>query len=228
MKILSGTSTASVNFQLSDELSSEIANILQLGFLSDDQRKELDRICDVNISILETWEKASRPKDIREILKKIEKSGDKLRKALEEMHSTVGAGDTVLELLASGEIKHWVRFENNQQDLFDFQKEISKLQKSARESINQLPNDTGGRNEDFPLTELINQLGKYYKKVTGNDPVVYPSSHNGDGKDYSTLFFLFAEKVYLSLVPYGYYPKSNQGLGKFIQNALRVMTESGV
>ena len=221
-KVVSGVSVSGDYSRFTDQDFASIAEALVVETLNDNQRQHLQNICDTWGPISKSWEHAARPKKIRCWLKKVQDDSDALLNTLKALHDGDGpdgaARESAIEFLhTAAPGNDWAR---SLTDLLNIQERVSALWKAAVDAQKCLPEDKGGKTDDWPLKDLIERLKPFFKEVTGEEPTVSFNHHEGPGNEYRTRFFNLVETFLEPLSEYYFLTRNHQGLGKFIERTL--------
>ena len=218
-KIVSGISLPGNLYQFTEEGLADIEKALGVEALNDDQRRTLQRICELYCWNTETWELAPRPKEVRDWLKKVQTRAQKLVETLHALHEENvpdrPAREATIEWLRGGELPG-MDWGVTLHDLMKLEMQVGALFNAAVYAQDHMLKDKGGESGDKALEDLVKTLAGFFTKVTGKRPTI---SYDNYSEKYTGRFFNLVESF---LAPFeGYsYSRSHLGLGKFIQRTL--------
>lgn len=223
-KNLVGFSFSMNPYQFTEEDIAAIEIALGVESLNDDQRRSLQKICELYCFDTDAWKLAPRSKAVRDWLKKVQTHAQKLVETLhalnEENVPDRPAREATIEWLRGGELPG-MDWGVTLTDILNLEIQVGVLFNAAVDAQERIPKDKGGDSGDMPLSNLVRMLAGFFTEVTrGERPTTKFDVYAEPGKEYEAPFLNLVESFLAPLDGHSYSKRSHQGLGKFIERTL--------
>jgi len=184
----------------------DIAEILKIAELTQEQKEELDAIR-VRY-IIDRKDKLERLVDHKEYLEKLQRRTKRLIKTLQERNE-LSDQELLITLIKRGRPTDF---------LFSLQADLEALSKNLNHM--NIGKDAGGNNGKFALKLLIQELAGFYQWITDKKPTLTFKDDDSE-KVYSGIFFDLLTTVLEKDGFKGDAPARNASFGKYILRAVK-------